>query len=167
MILDLQSVYVPHVSEYKKPTFDSTPDPYRLVGDSVYTGSKDFGRLRFTSLAHMPFGRQSAGGIAEIVYYVHETVNDEFVLRRSDNLYPYEPAEPSGKDPALCRDVQELTFTYYDREGESFDKWDSDDESFDFATPHAVGIEIAFGKGEAARRLRTMVNLPVYRDKVG
>jgi len=167
MILDLQSVFVAQDSEYSAPEFDSPPDPYRVVGDAVYLGSKTFGRLRFTSIAHVGFGDQPMDGIAEIVYYVHPTESDDVVLRRADHLFPYEPFEPKGSDPMLCRYVRSVSFAYYDADGETYETWDSEDESFELATPKAIGIQIEFGKGEETRLIETMVNLPIYRREVG
>jgi general secretion pathway protein J len=165
MIGDLTSVYVTHREEYTPSDLDDSKDPHRIVGDSTSVGGKSFGRLRFTSLAHLQFENDHHDGIAEIVYYVDETEDETYALKRSDNLHPYPPFTPQKSDPVLFSNVQSLSFTYYDAEGETFDYWDSDDESFDTTTPLAVGIQLEFGEGSGVGVFETTVFLPVYRKK--
>ena len=166
MVDDLTSIYISQREEYKPPDLDDSQDPYRIVGDTTSVGSKSFGRLRFTSLAHLQFENNPHNGITEIVYYVDEAEDETYVLKRSDTLYPYPPFETKKGDPVLFSNVQSLSFTYYDTEGETFDRWDSDDESFDTATPVAIGIVLEFGEDSGDGVFETTVYLPVYRRKV-
>jgi hypothetical protein len=165
MIEDLKSIYVSPYPLYKAPELDSEPDPYRIVGETVDEDGNSFGRLRFTSTAHCPFQNETADGIAEIIYYVQKTVGDTFALRRSDRLEPYHPFEPSDKDPILMDDIRSLSFVFYDREGETYDRWDSEQETYDYSTPSAVRIQMVFEEGEAAPVLETKILLPVFRAK--
>ena len=166
MMLDLQSVYITSQSNYKPPELDTTSDPYRIVGDTVFEGSEAFSRLRFTSLAHLPMEGETNTGIAQIVYYVHLSNNGDYVLRRSDHLYPYPPHEPTGTDPILCRYVRSLSFRYVGPDDEEIERWDSDDSEFSYATPRAVVIEIELGEGSSNQHLETRVTLPLYREEV-
>ena len=166
MILDLQSVYITPSSEYKPPELDNPLDPYRLIGDTPFEGNEAFGRLRFTSLAHLPLEGQTSTGIAQIVYYVQLLDNGSYVLRRSDRLYPYLSFEPKGTDPILCRHIRSLSFRYFDSDDAVLDRWDSDDSEFGYATPRAIRIEIEFGKGSDSQYLETRVTLPAFREKV-
>ncbi|HIJ55905.1 MAG TPA: prepilin-type N-terminal cleavage/methylation domain-containing protein [Deltaproteobacteria bacterium] len=165
MIVDLKSIYVSPYAIYKTPELDSEPDPYRIVGETVNDGGSSFGRLRFTSTAHCPFQNSPEDGIAEIIYYVQKTNGDTFALRRSDRLEPYLPFEPSEKDPMLFDGIRSLSFTFYDDEGEAYDRWDSEQEEFDYSTPKAVRIQLVFEEGEAAPVLETKILLPVFREK--
>jgi general secretion pathway protein J len=165
MTEDLMSIYVSPYPLYKVPELDSDPDPYRIVGESVDEDGNSFGRLRFTSTAHCSFQNESAEGIAEIIYYVQKTDSGAFTLRRSDRLEPFHSFEPSNKDALLMDDIRSLSFVFYDRDGEEYDQWDSEQEAYDYSTPGAVRIQMVFEKGEAAPVLETMILLPVFRAK--
>jgi len=165
MILDLESVHVSRSSGYKPPEFDEAPDPYRIVGDSSYSGDRRFSKLRFTSLAHLPLEKHDRGGIAEIVYYVQADDARGYVLKRADTLYPYEPFEEKGIDPVLCEGVKSLSFTYYDHEGREHELWDSDSDEYGYATPRAIRIRLEVGDESSAKLFETMVTIPVSREK--
>ena len=167
MILDMQSVYISPTSAYQRPDMNDPPDPYRVVGDTTDTGGAELPRLRFTSLAHLTFGKSKRNGIAEIVYYIQAVKDDYFILRRSDKLYPYPPFEENGKDPVLCENVKSLSFTYYDQENNEYELWDSDSDEFKYATPKAIGIKMEIGDITSPLLLKTMVTLPIYRKKIG
>lgn len=161
---DLQSIYVSMPPGYKKPDIDDPPDLYRVVGDMNYAGSRNFSRLRFTSLAHLPFNESMEKGVAEIVYYVHEASDHEYVLRRSDNLFPYDDFEEKDTDPILCEKVWNFNIAYYDEENTDESTWDSDSRDNDYATPKAIEISIEIGEEEAPVAFKTHVRLPMYRE---
>jgi general secretion pathway protein J len=167
MMLDLQSIYVPQPPLYKRPTLDSLPDAYRIVSAPAAVGSDRFMTLRFTSLAHVVLDRQFHEGVAEIVYYIHESGDDRYELRRSDRLFFDEPFEPQVGDPILCENVKTLTFKFFDHEGAEHDQWDSESDDVDYATPRAVAIQLEIGTPSATFEYETRVNLPAFRDKVG
>ena len=167
MTIDLQSLYVSTSPMYSPPDFDDPPDPYRMVGDAALEGNNSFSRLRFTSLAHLPMGKNKDNGIAEIVYYVQETEDKNFVLKRSDRLYIFEQHEEKKRDPILCEGVKTLTFTYYDREGTKYDLWDSDSKEFKYATPVAIAIKLELGDDSSSMLFETTVSLPVIREERG
>ena len=165
MILDLQSIHVSLPPEYALPDIDDPPDIYRIVSDTVDIESIGFPRLRFTSLAHLSFGGRTENGIAEIVYYIQAASDDNYVLKRADSLYPYQPFEEKAGDPVLCEGVKSLVFKYYDHEGTEYDIWDSDAEDFGYATPRTIGIKLELVTGSDSQLFETMVTLPVYRKK--
>ncbi len=166
MIIDLNAIYISQPPAYKVPDIDDPPDPYRFFGDASQAGATTFGRLRFASFSHLPFGNRTADGIAEITYYVKETEDQKYVLKRQDNLEPYPSFEEKNIDPILCRDVLSLSFAYVDVEDQEFENWDSESEAFDRATPIAVKIRLAFGDEERPLTFETSVSLPVYREKI-
>lgn len=166
MILDLQSVYLNLPPEYTPPGFDAPPEPYRIVGDGINIGNISFSRLRFTSMAHVSFGNSIENGIAELIYYVRETDENNYVLRRADSLYPYKPFEENSNDPILCENLRLLTFKYYDRDGTEYDVWDSESSDFKYATPVAVGIKLEIGNDSTHQSFETMVTLPIHREKI-
>ena len=165
IIFDLESVHLSLPPQYAPPDFNGPPDPYRIVGDTNNVQNISFPKLRFTSTAHVSFGGKTESHIAEIVYYVQATDDDNHLLRRADNLYPYQPFEEKSSDPVLCENLKSLTFKYYDREGTEYDLWDSDAEDFGYATPAAIGIKLELTGGTDSLWFKTMVTLPVYRKK--
>lgn len=164
MTVDLQSVYVAFPSAYT-PEVGTSPDLYRFAGDTVTIGAAGFPRLRFTSLAHVAFDKSRSEGIAEIVYYVRPGEDGTFSLRRADALYPYEPFREKGTDPILCENLKSLKFTYYDAQGVDTDRWDSDSDDVQYATPRAVGIALEIGDESFSQQFTTLVGLPSYRQE--
>jgi hypothetical protein len=165
MITDLASIYVNQYPTYAPPDIDDPPDPYRLTGDNLLIKGEEFSKLRFTSLAHLSFGGTLANGIAEIVYYVQDTAEHGLVLRRADNLYPFEPFTENSSDPILCEGVKSLTLIYYDADGEAHDFWDSEAEIWSYATPRRIGIKLELDSPLHSPLFETMAVLPVYRKK--
>ena len=165
MIFDLESIHVSFPPQYSPPDFNGPPDPYRIVGNTDNVQTVSFPKLRFTSTAHVSFGGKTESNIAEIVYYVQATDNGHYLLRRADNLYPYEEFEENANDPVLCENLKSLTFNYFDREGTEYDMWDSEAEDFGYATPAAIGIKLELTSGTSSLWFKTMVTLPVYRKK--
>lgn len=164
---DLQSICVTPDIRYSKPELNSEPDPCRFVGENVEIQGTDFSKLRFTSSAHIPFGKGIPFGVAEIVYYVSETEENRIVLRRSDRINFDMPSETDGADPVLCEDIKSLKFTYYDKEGTGHESWDSDTDEFKYETPSAIAIQLEIGDESGSFLFKTSVILSVYRIEFG
>lgn len=160
---DLKAIHIMQPPRYKVPDLDSEPDLYRLEGGVEYMGGRTFSQLRFTSLAHLPMGREAREGIARIVYYVQDTREGEFILRRSDMLYPFEVFEPSPTDPVVAEKVRGFKFTYYDKDGRESEEWNSESDLYEFSTPRTIGVHLTLGNEEAAYTFSTEVDLPVHR----
>jgi len=167
MTADLNAIYLTQPPRYKIPGFNDPPDPYRVVGDLPYNTSIETSRLRFTSFSQVQTNRNMPPGISEVIYYVQATEEDMFVLRRADRLFPYDTFEESESDPVLCEQIKSLTFTFYDREGDDYETWNSDAEENGYATPAAIRISLEIGDELRSQRFETMVYLPVYREKIG
>ena len=166
MVIDLQSIHVALPPAYTIPDLDDPPDPYRIVEDTVYIQGLVFPRLRFTSLAHLPFSKNQPDGIAEIVYYVQATDNHKFVLKRSDSLYPLQTfEEKSGGDPVLCEGLKSLEYKFYDQKGTEYEMWDSELEEFGYATPRSINIKLELDTGSDSLLFETRVILPVSREQ--
>ncbi len=166
MTFDLESIHVSLSPQYSPPDFNDPPDPYRIVGSTDNVQTVSFPKLRFTSTGHVSFGGKTESRIAEIVYYVQAADNGHYLLRRADNLYPYEEFEENANDPVLCENLKSLIIKYYDREGTEYEIWDSDAEDFGYASPSAIGITLELTSGmDYSRWFKTMVRLPVYREK--
>jgi general secretion pathway protein J len=166
MTLDLESIYIAQPPIYRKPEFDDEPDDFRVEGLAEDLSGTGFAQLRFTSRAHLPLENSQRRGIAEIVYYVQTKESGSKVLKRSDNLYPYPDFEEKGTDPTLCEHVKSLAFTFLDEEGSDNNSWDSESDSFEYATPRAIGIELELGDETRSHKFKTLVHLPVYRQNM-
>ena len=163
---DLQSLHVCLPPEYTPPDSDDEEDPFKITGETADAGSEGFSRLTFASHAHVSLEKNIQEGIARIVYYVQESDEKRYVLRRADKLYPYEPFEEKKSDPVLCENVKSLVFKYYDEEGSEYDIWNSDSADLDYSTPRAVRITLEIGDDSSFLPFETMVKLPVFREKI-
>ncbi len=167
MSFDVNDIHISIPPKYSPPDIDDEPDPYRIVGDFTYIDDDSFSKLRFTSLAHISFEKNMQEGIAEIVYYIQSEDENNYVLRRSDRLYPYKPFEENRKDPILCEGVKSFILKFYDHEGSEYDYWDSESEEFKYATPKAISIKLELGDDSTSHFFEIMVTLPSYRIPIG
>lgn len=167
MVIDLQSIYIALPPAYTIPDFDDSPDSFRIVSDTDFIKGLSFARLRFTSLAHLPLGKNQHDGIAEIVYYVEETGENQLVLKRSDSLNLLQSAQKKTTDPVLCKGLKKLEYTFYDQEGTEYETWNSELKEFDYTTPRAIGIKLELNTGSDTGLLfETRVNLPAQRTTI-
>ncbi len=164
MIEDLQTLHVSLPPVYAIPENTEQQDPYRIVGEVVAAGNAEFSQLRFTSVSHLPLGKEWRQGIAEITYYLEEQPDASLTLKRSDRIDFSEPAPERRNDPILCENVRALKFTYLDTEGDERERWDSESEEYEYATPRAVRILLAVGSGEQSHEFEVLTALPLYRD---
>jgi general secretion pathway protein J len=164
--LDLQAMHLTLPPKYRKPELDSDPDPYRVVGEASDPDAGEFPRLRFGSLAHIPFDRADYGGIARIVYYVQEGLENNYRLKRSDTLSPAEPFERNESDPVLCDHVKSLKFVYYDQEGTGHEDWNSETDAFQYATPVAIEVSLEIERDGHTVHFATNVKIPVSRGNL-
>lgn len=160
---DLQAVHVTLYPRYKPPDIDDEPEIYRIEGREEMRGGNTFARLRFTSLAHLPLRRDDREGIAEIVYYVLESENDGYVIKRADHLYPYPEFEENLLDPTLCEQVRTFKIVFFDHEGREHEDWDSESDDSDYSTPMTVSIELSVGSEDNHYDFKTEIALPVQR----
>jgi general secretion pathway protein J len=166
MAADLTSVHVLFYPRYKPPDLmEEKPELYRVVGEVRDLGGQTFSWLRFASAAHLPINHDSREGIAQIVYYVQETDDGAFIIRRADHLYPYPEFKENDTDPVLCEQVRGFKLTYFDGKDREFEKWDSQSEDTEYSTPRAIGIRLAIGDEASPYIFSTRIRLPAYRYK--
>jgi general secretion pathway protein J len=166
IMLDLQALYLSQPPAYAPPQNADEQDPYRIVGETIYTGNSSFARLRFASMAHLSMTAKKQAGIAEIIYYVRSTRDGQYTLRRSDNLVLYGPSEEKENDPVLCENLKSLSFKYYGSEGDEYEAWDSESEDFVYSTPRAIAVKLAIGHDERFQVFETLIKLPYHREKI-
>jgi general secretion pathway protein J len=162
---DLGSVHVTQKPAYTKPTFGGDPDPFRFQGDTALTGNAVFPILRFTTLSHLPVDRDNRKGVAEVVYYVDESDEYGFMLRRSDRLFFSEEFEKKKTHPVLLRNIKSMKVTYYDQDGYDHADWDSESDQFGYATPTSILIHFEIGDDDNVLPFETRVMLRCVREK--
>lgn len=164
--LDLESIYVLQPPRYRKPEFNSDPDPYRFEGEEVTLGQGVVSQMRFPSYAHTGFGSDQRTGVARIVYYVKENKDKQYDLYRADSLAPFPEEQESCSDPVLCTDISGFEVVYRDREGEAYKSWNSEDEAVDYTFPASIDFKITFGTGEANQVFEVSIALVSGRDPI-
>ncbi len=167
---DLQFMHLCLPPAYIKPDTRSTPDTFRVVGDTDTVSGGTFSRLRFISRGLLTAHGGEHHGLVQIIYYVRFNDTGGGDLCRSETLSPWEDGVENDCDPVLVRNVTTFELTYFDGDNETFTHWDSDAEAFDHATPHAMGVMIRFKDPHAPDDtpaidvIKTSIFLPVRRD---
>ncbi|MFP4039405.1 MAG: type II secretion system protein J [Desulfosudaceae bacterium] len=165
---DLRSIQVTLPPAYEPPGFDDEPDPCRLVAESSFERER---YLRFTSFAHLPLGGGLPALAGNIVYYLEESSDGGLVLRRRDRAQVsgqedrFDLRDTDGDDPVVCEQVRSFSFSFFDADGNDYDHWDSESDTFGYATPRAIEVSLVVTSGESEYRFETMVDLPVYRKE--
>lgn len=156
MMIDLESAYFP--MEYE-PRELNEKDPDRIEGKR--------NELRFRTRAHVALeDKDNASKIAEVVYYLENGKDGNYLLKRADNLEPFHDSpEKKIGDPVLCERLKSLSFTYYDEEGKDHDHWESDSDNFKYATPKAIKIKIEFANETSSLFFETMIAFPFFRPE--
>ena len=157
--MDIESLVVLQPPRYKKPEFNSDPDPYRFIGEKVILGQNIFSSMIFTSLAHAKLGPDQRTGVARIAYYLKENENNTYDLFRADSLPPFPEELESCSDPILCKDISKFEVVYTDLKGNEHGYWDSDTEEFQYTFPVSIVLKIALGSGEKQQMFETSMGL--------
>lgn len=156
---DLESLVVLQPPRYKKPEFNSEPDPYRLIGEEVSVGQNMVSSMIFTSLAHAMLGTDNRAGVARIAYYLKENENNTYDLYRADSLPPFPEEVTSCSDPILCNDISGFEVVYTDFKGDEHRYWDSDAQEFKHTFPASIHLKIVFGSGERQQTFETAMGI--------
>ena len=157
--MDLESLVVLQTPRYKKPEFNSEPDPYRFVGEEVNMGQDIFSNLEFASLAHAKFGMDQRAGASRIAYYLNENKNNTYDLYRADSLPPFPEELESCYDPLLCKNISGFEIVYIDYKGDEYRYWDSDDQEFKYTFPARIDLKIILDSGEGQKVFETSMDL--------
>lgn len=159
MAVDLSSIQAPL---YNFANEDSESSQYSFTGETYNIYTSAVSRLRFFSFAHCAFRGKREPGIAEIVYYVHESGDGSLVIRRADHVFPYPEFTETENDPVLCKNVKSFTITYFDNEGMDYDYWDMEDARFEKSLPGSILIQLETGTEEASYFFETRLSLPSF-----
>jgi len=163
---DIEALYVLQPPRYKKPEFNSEPDPYRLTGEEVIMGQSVVSTISFASLAHTISGDDQRLGVARIVYYLKENENNLYDLYRSDSLPPFPKEQKLCSDPVLCRNISEFKIVYRNFKGDEYSFWDSDEQEFQFTFPASIDLKITFGSEEKSKVFETSFAMIAGREPI-
>ena len=164
--MDFESIFILQPPRYKKPQFNSDPDPYSFVGKEVTVGQQVVSSMVFTSLAHAKLGVNQRDGVARIAYYLKENENNMYDLYRADALPPF-PEEPeSCSDPVLCRDISGFEVLYKDFNGDEYRFWDSEAEEFKYTFPVSIDMKIIFGSEQRQQVSVITIGLVTEREPI-
>jgi len=169
---DLESI---HFSPGKKTpeSIDTPPPPTRFVGEAKEIDGRKADGLRFSSTAHLVFDEEDQNsGTAEIRYEVREAEGEALELYRVDTPRFEEAPEAGTGGLLLCDGLYSVKFTYFDREGSSYESWDSTDTdaTYEDKLPAVVNIVLEFlneQNPEAPFRFMTAVALPMAGEENG
>ena len=154
--LDLEAIYIQQPPRYKKPEFNSKPDPYRFVGKEE--------TFSFASFAHAGIRKGEKKAVSRISYYIKKNEDHTFNLYRSDILPPFPEDKTSFcTDPLLCREITGFEAGFIDSKGERHKYWDSETEEFNYSFPARLDLKIIFGSGEKKEVIEASIKLPVER----
>lgn len=162
--LDFEAVVVSQYPAYKKPEFDASPDPYRLIGEKRLVVGQQVPYLSFVSLARTDFGPGRIPGARRVAYYIKENQSGLMDLYRSDTLVSASEDNEPCRDPMLCRDISKFEIAYIDSDGEENFFWDSDSERFDYSFPAKVRFFMTLHTGESAETITRTIALGTGRQ---
>jgi general secretion pathway protein J len=165
MARDLSGVYVVQPPSFRMPEQGAAPAEFRIHGENDSEAS-GFGRLQFTSTAHLSFEQPPLEGISRIEYYTEPVGGNIHLLRRSDALFPYAASKEPAEDPVLCEHLTSVAFYFFDHKGDRRSRWDSAAADTGYATPSAVRIVLEVQDVQDPRMFETTVALPVQREPV-
>ncbi len=169
LISDLEQTFVLHPPQFMDPDTDDvkTQEKFQFSAGQDQIEGKTFSNLSFASLNPVQFHNPPglATGITRLAYYVYAH-EDRLDLHRSDIpifLSDEKDTPTPCADPVLFRDILGFELTFFDREGDEHDHWDSRDEDFDFGLPALLCITITLGGKTGEREIKTQVTLPIER----
>ena len=172
---DLHALAVTPYAIHNKPTLSdmSEPDRFRFHAGVELKNGFETSTLSFVSFEHIPMGSQTREPSGRIHYYIKESENQTFELKRSDtgllsgrtNSGDYFVSDTNA--PALCSNVKKFSLIFRNSEGNTFETWDSDSKDYNYQLPSSVEIRLEIGKGESVRVFETGVSIPVSRQKKG
>jgi len=103
--------------------------------------------LVFLARSHIDFERGSSASIAGITYYVAEGQSEnEYLLMRNDALYEGGENPTFAKDNGhiLARGISSIMYTFYDQNGNEYDRWDSGTDDHRDKAPSLVAVHLEF-----------------------
>jgi general secretion pathway protein J len=122
--------------------------------------------LMFLARSHVDFERGSSSSITGITFYVVEgEAKDEYVLMRNDVLHAGDGTAVFEKDNGhiLAQGITSIMYTFYDKNGNEFERWDSGTDEHKDKAPAVVAIHMEFDNPDnedTPYRFMTKVYIP-------
>jgi len=144
-----------------------------FFGETESVGSRQGSSLEFTSTAHIQLHPDdTATGTVVIRYSVQEDEGetDSIALYRQEYpLLDEDAADPDNPGLLLCRNLQEVIFSYRDKDGQEQEEWGKEDaeDSDDTLLPRLITISLRFNDTEDdtdGTLFQTAISLPAAQD---
>lgn len=129
--------------------------------------------ISFLSSAHVSFDDTPSAGNARIRYYIREKPDKkEYVLIREDELFRGKEEEftdsEGDKGYIICENIQSITYTFYDGNGNDFETWNSGSDTTKDKAPTLISINLNLTNPDdkdKPYRFMTTVRIPMAGDK--
>ncbi|MFH1982424.1 MAG: hypothetical protein ABIL58_11310 [Pseudomonadota bacterium] len=171
VVADLDAAFILLPPFYSPPGIhDTKAPPYRFTGTTTPIDGSAFADIRFVSGRHIDGQGAGGEGFAAIRYYVAPDGNGALRLKRQDRLVAFGAMTSLAPwpDPIVCEHVKRFEITYFDDDDNAHDEWDSEAESFGYATPTAIRIVLGVARPDGeAMTLTTTVYLTAIRMAPG
>jgi len=159
---DLQASYI---SVLAPNSFGSPAEYTQFLGEDKDINGQDADTLNFFSRIPPLFSDEDETVSGQLISYsvIQGSEEDELILLRSENAeFSDEADEREGL--ILSDRLQSINFSYYDKDGEVQESWDSGNEDFGGRLPRMVSISLELlndENPEAPLKIMTSVVLPV------
>lgn len=165
---DLQCASIPNKDEGSD--YDMRQSEVFSGNDSAI-GGKNADELEFISYKHIAFNVDNTPGRGWIKYYLKENEDEEaFTLYRADTRELENSSEDERTGLILCEGVNSINFLFQDKDGETYEYWDSSSEPFKGKLPSMVSIELEFinkSDPESPIKFITSVSIPMAKGSYG
>lgn len=146
-------------------------DAFRFVSEEQAIRGERVMNLSFLSSAHLDLYEGKTEGIGRIGYYIKESEDEDCTLMREDRLYRGQQSNDElfrNEGFILCEGLRSVIYTFYDKDGEEHDSWDSREGSQKDKIPAVVAINLSFANpdnDEHPYRFSTKVYLPMVESQ--
>lgn len=146
-------------------------DAFRFISEEREIRGERVMNLSFVSSAHLDLYEGTTEGIGTIGYYINEEEDEGCTLLREDRLYHRQNTGGElfrNEGFILCEGLRSVIYTFYDRDGDEYDSWDSREGSHKDKIPAIVAIDLSFANpddDEHPYRFSTQVYLPMVESQ--
>jgi len=141
IIEDIESTYIPRESDIS----GDSENTETFTGQSDYLGGRRADRIRFFSKSHIDITDSLVeGGDAKIAYYPLQKEDESISLYRSDTPGNLEWPEENTKGWIICEGLYSISFTYTDKNGNTYDDWDTSVGNSRNKLPSIIHITLEF-----------------------
>ena len=141
IVEDLESTYIPKELGNNQPNEEMES----LAGQNDFIEGRRADRIRFFSKSHIDITQTlTEGGDAKIAYYPLINEDETISLYRSDTPGNLEWPEENTKGWIICEGLYSISFTYTDKNENTYDDWDESVSNSSKKLPAIVNIKLEF-----------------------